>query len=253
MGVTVNNPASNGLPSGPQLVPGGQSAVPVILPSSGTITNGVLSALTALPTAYGGAWMYFPAGASLPSGAGLYWVSSVTTTGGNITTTFANAAAAFTPDIPSNPVLITSGGAAYTQTIGSDITLANVTVPGGSMGSNGALRTNVNHTLAATTGSKLVSIKLGGQAHSIWTSASAGITNVVSHRVLRNRGVLNAQMSDFADTGYAGFGNGTFTPAVKYPTPVNTAADQPLTITANISTNTDYIVLEGFTVEVLPS
>lgn len=62
---------SGALASIPFIPNGGQAAIPVILPSSGTITNGVLSALTALPIAYGGAWMYFPAGASLPSGRGL--------------------------------------------------------------------------------------------------------------------------------------------------------------------------------------
>ena len=247
MGVTVNNPASNGLPSGPQLVPGGQSAVPVILPSSGTITNGVLSALTALPTAYGGAWMYFPAGASLPSGAGLYWVSSVTTTGGNITTSYANASTAFTPYIPASPVLITSGGAAYTQTTGADITLANITVPGGLMGANGSLRNTVLYGVNNTAGAKTPKFMFGGSVFGGGTIPLANATGAELVRQTRNRGVQNSQVS-YGTSALQSFGAGS----PQYFA-IDTSQNQPITFTGQLAVATDYIVLEGFTVEVLPS
>ena len=242
---------SGALASMPFIPNGGQAAIPVILPSSGTITNGVLSALTVLPTAYGGAWMYFPASASLPSGAGLYWVSSVTTTGGNITTSFANASAAFTPYIPSNPVLITSGGAAYTQTTGVDITLANITVPGGLMGANGALRTYVSHSLANTAGAKPSKLFHGGAqcgTFSIPTSSAIGR----SMHELSNRG---SQTSQYATSGLSSagtsFANGA-SALIGYYGSIDTSITQPLTFTGNIAVATDYIVLEGFTVEVFP-
>ena len=242
---------SGTLASIPFIPNGGQAAIPVILPSSGTITNGVLSALTALPTAYGGAWMYFPAGASLPSGAGLYWVSSVTTTGGNITTSFANASTAFTPYIPASPVLITSGGAAYTQTIATDITLANITVPGGLMGANGALRTYASHSLANTAGAKPSKLFHGGvQCGVLSTPASSAVGR--SLHELSNRG---SQASQYAtsttSTVGTSFANGA-TALTGYYGSVDTSINQPLTFTGNIAVATDYIVLEGFTVEVLP-
>ena len=225
-----------------------QTAIPVILPSSGTITNGVLSALTALPTAYGGAWMYFPAGASLPSGAGLYWVSSVTTTGGNITTSFANASTAFTPYIPASPVLITSGGAAYTQTIGSDITLANITVPGGLMGANGALRieTVYDQTTPVTANAKSENVKLGSAT--VHTLNTGGNTFTSEFFTVKNRGIPNSQLSYRANQSIGG--NQTTNSAVFAA--IDTSISQPLTFTGQIAVATDYIVLEGFTVEVLP-
>jgi len=222
-----------------------QSAIPVILPSSGSITNGVLSGLTSLPVAYGSAWMYFPAGAGLPSGAGLYFVTGVTTGGGNITTSYQSAASAFTPYIPANPVLITSGGSAYTQTTGSDITLANITVPGGLMGANGVLRNTVSISNNNSAGSKALAVKLAGSFEN-----SVSITTTVASQTqcnIRNRGVQNSQISTSAASSFAPSGAPTLFTAV------NTAQDQPLTFTGQLAVATDYIVLEGYSVEVLPS
>ena len=239
---------SGALASIPFIPNGGQAAIPVILPSSGTITNGVLSALTALPTAYGGAWMYFPAGASLPSGAGLYWVSSVTTTGGNITTTFASTAVAFTPYIPASPVLITSGGAAYTQTIGSDITLANITVPGGLMGANGTLRAWTLTSSLSNANIKNCKVALGGISNLILYIAETNNGNANYFVALRNRGLQNSNVSFAPGNGRIGAESGG---ASAYYA-IDTSTSQALTFTGQIAVATDYIVLEGFTVEVLP-
>ena len=234
------------LASIPFIPNGGQAAIPVILPSSGTITNGVLSALTALPTAYGGAWMYFPAGASLPSGAGLYWVSSVTTTGGNITTTFANASAAFTPYIPASPVLITSGGAAYTQTTGADITLANITVAGGVMGANGALRTSKLCSHNNSAGSKFHREAFSSSnIHSFTASTSVSfrwdllVRNAGSQAVNIGPSTISVGTSGVVGTNLSRLN-------------IDTSQAQQYTFTCQLAVATDYIVLEGFTVEVLP-
>ena len=237
---------SGALASIPFIPNGGQAAIPVILPSSGTITNGVLSALTALPTAYGGAWMYFPAGASLPSGAGLYWVSSVTTTGGNITTTFASTAVAFTAYIPASPALITSGGAAYTQTTGADITLANITVPGGLMGNNGGLRITRQDSTPNNANSKISFIKLNGATLQLQSIATTSTSQYWQMRI-GNRGVQNSQVANGASVNTFGQSAG---PALT--SAINTAIDQPCWLTGQLAVATDYIVLEGFTVEVLP-
>lgn len=227
-----------------------QSAIPIILPSSGTITNGVLSALTALPTTYAGCWMYFPAGASLPSGAGLYWVVPSSTTAGQIYTAFQGAGA-FTPYIPLNPVALTSGGAPYTQTIATDITLANITVPGGLMGTNGALRTYASHSLANTAGAKPSKLFHGGvQCGVLSTPASSAVGR--SLHELSNRGSQASQYATSAtSTAGTSFANGA-TALTGYYGSVDTSIAQSITFTGQLAVATDYIVLEGFTVEVLP-
>lgn len=223
-----------------------QSAIPVVLPSSGTITAGVLSALTALPTQYAGCWMYFPAGASLPSGAGLYWVVPSSTTGGQIYTAFQNTGNAFTPYIPSSPVAITSGGAAYTQTTAVDIPLVNINVPGGMMGANGKLRCVQDNRTVNNANAKSVRFLLNGQQFSGAIPYASGAAGKLL-RELTNRGVQNAQIA-IATSSPTCYGI-----ASALDLTVDTSVNQPLTFTAQLTVATDYLVLEGFTVEVLPA
>jgi len=234
------NVRGSGVSSGPLA----QSAVPVVLPSSGSIANGLLSGLTALPVAYAGCWMYFPAGASLPSGAGLYWVVPSSTTAGQIYTAFQSTASAFTPYIPSNPVAVTSGGAAYTQTTAADITLANITVTGGLMGEDGALRLSFDTSAPNNANTKPQKIKFGGV--DIATATGASNFGVSFFRMLRNRGSESKNVSPYVTQVGPGISSG----GLNINLAIDTSVNQSLAFTGQLAVATDYVVLEGFTVEV---
>lgn len=218
-----------------------QSAVPVILAPNGTVaTNGTITLGTALPTIYsGGAWVRLPAGAVSGGLAGLYWTVFSSTTVGAVKTNFVDVATAFTPYIPSGTLVAATGSnAAYTQTTASDITLANITVAGGMMGPNGALRFHSAWEANNNANAKTYKPFFGGvqmDSNSITTALHASPTMSV-----KNRGVLTSQLYSF---------NTTFN-AFKS---IDTSTDKALTFTGNLAVATDYIVLEGFIVEVLPA
>jgi len=226
-----------------------QSAIPVILAPNGTVaTNGTITLGTALPTIYASAWVYLPAGAVVGGFAGLYFATFSSTTVGVITTTYNSAGGSFTPYIATGTSAAVGSNSAYTQTTASDITLANITVPGGLMGANGVLRTKYLSSLANNVNTKTVKSTFSGTAFSIETQ-TANSSGSVAYEI-RNRGVATSQTA-FAAGLNAGSGSG-FTSGGALMTAINTAADQPLAFTGQLAVATDYIVLEGFTVEVLP-
>jgi hypothetical protein len=224
-----------------------QSAVPVILAPNGTIdAAGVLTLGTSLPTTYsGGAWVRLPAGAVVGGLAGLYWCTFSLVNTGAVKTLFVDPATPFTPYVPSVALVAAVGsGVAYTQTTGADITLCNVTVPGGSMGANGALRVATRWSFFNSAGNKIAIHKFGGSPAGLsnghTTSGGAGFICTG-----RNRGVATAQT-------WPKFGSDTTT-GIQQEAAVNTGVDQPFIAAANIVVATDHAILEGFTIEVLPS
>lgn len=219
-----------------------QSAIPVILAPNGTVaTNGTITLGTALPVVYANAWVRLPAGAVVGGAAGLYYATFSSTTVGVITTTFVDPNSMATPVTPVTTTIAVGSNAAYTQTINTDINLANVIVPGGWMGPNGALRFQVYATVNNTAGSKTLTGKFSG----VYIQASAGGSSISSNLDCRikNRGV-SSQISHEVRGAIAGL-------APIYST-INTAVDQAFTITALLATATDCMILEDFTVEVLP-
>ena len=220
-----------------------QSAIPVILAPNGTVaTNGTITLGTALPVVYANAWVRLPAGAVVGGAAGLYYATFSSTTVGIITTSFADPANAFVPYIPAITVVAVGSNAAYTQTTAADITLANITVPGGLMGANGALRFQTYGTQNNTANAKTLSVKFVG----VTLVGSSGISNgsVSIDGRTKNRSA-SSQISHEVRGAIAGL-----TPI--YST-INTSVDQSFTVTAQIVTATDYMALDDFTLEVLPA
>lgn len=218
-----------------------QSAVPTILPSSGSSNaTGQITLTTALPyTPSGTVQIYLPTGVvtagSAGTGAGLYPVVFSSTTVCQVQGTG-----------------IVSANGAYTQTTGSDLTLATITVPGGSMGANGALRgteiTNVNNSA----NNKIVKAFLGSQV--FMTSAQTTVASWVGGFGFRNRGAQNVNVVIASGTGGStafAFGSSS-SGGANMPTAVDTSVNQNLTLTGQLATATDYIMLDGYTVEVLP-
>lgn len=227
-----------------------QSGVPVCLAPNGTVaTNGTVTLGTALPTTYsGGIWLRLPANAvgGGTSTAGLYWTVMSSTTVGVVTTTFADTATAFTPFVPVGAVTAVGSNAAYTQST-SDITLANITLHGGMMGVNGGVRMMTSWAANNTAGAKTASSKLVSTVVQTTGGLANNVTTAMQNTIY-NRGSVSAQVNRSAgDAPY-----GATTAAFTYSA-INTAVDTALTFIGNIAVATDCIVLEAFTVEVMPA
>lgn len=225
-----------------------QTAVPVILAPNGTVaTNGTITLGTALPTTYANAWVRLPAGAVSGGSAGLYYATFSSTTVGVITTTFADAATAFSPYIPSSTVVAVGSNSAYTQTTGAEVTLFNVTVPGGMLGANGSLRYTGVGSHPNNANAKSYRAKLSSAI--IFNTSPTTTLTAYFERMVHNRGTASSQV--IPSTGL--LGTGTASAAGPTYSAVDTSVDQAFIFTAQLAVATDYLVLEAFTVEVLPA
>lgn len=209
-----------------------QAATPRILPSSGTSNaTGQITHTTALPYQPSGVvWTYLPAGVvtagSAGTGAGLYPVIYSSTTVCQIQGTG----------------IVTANGA-YTQTTASDITLAAVVVPGGAMGANGSLRVAEYLAVAGTAGNKICNVVFGGSTvigQTITTGPGA-----TAYCATVNRGSQAINVSRNLGT--------TTATGVNNRSTIDTSINQNLTFTGQLAVATDFIILEGYTVEVLPN
>jgi hypothetical protein len=226
-----------------------ESGIPVMVANSGTIaTNGTVTLGTALPTTYAAAFCYFPASAvSGDSTGGIYYVVFSSTTVGVVYAGKYGVAdgvgsVAFTPAVPSGTLTaVTGSNSAYTGST-TETTLINVTVPAGSMGNNGQIVVTCNWATNNSAGAKAGVVYLGGTAvgtASSYTTSTGGS----SMNSIRNRGLLTKQVSQLI--------GGASTGANVY-TAIDTSADKAITITGDLATATDNVILEGFTVELLP-
>lgn len=225
-----------------------QSAVPVILAPNGTVAaDGTITLGTALPTTYSGAWVRLPAGAVSGGAAGLYWATFSSTTVGAVKSLFADPAQPFTPYVSSGVLVAAVGsGAGYTQTTNANITLVNLTVPGGVMGPNGQLVDTREFSYNTAVGTKSISVNFGGSGVMGSNRTTAGGHDQFTSRI-KNRGLQNSnsaysasEASTSAVVPYANFN-------------INTAVDQSYVLTGNIDTATNYVVIESFLLQVLPS
>jgi hypothetical protein len=231
-----------------------QSGVPVGIANNGTVaTNGQITLGTALPRIYsGGIWLYLPAGAVSGGAAGLYWCVMSSVTVGQVYTNFADTSQVFVPYIPTGTLVNAVGSnAAYTQITNTDIVLANVTLPAGSLGNSGAVSIiSSGHMATAAAGNKYV--KAYYAAANFWlnqVTATSGNYKFSLFAGFMNCGITNSQVETSADYSWgSGAVSGTL---VKFN--VDSTVDQPLKLTANIPNATESIIYETISIEVLPS
>ena len=253
-------PSSNG--NAPYIL--AQWGVPVGAAPNATWNNttGSFTLGTALNAAYtGGIWLRF-AGLGVnssgggPASSGIYWCVMNTTTQGqayalstiNITTAVPviDGTSAFAPYVPTadqlNGLLPVTAGSHVASTV-TQLTLANVTIAANTMGANGGFRTYAYVTNNNSAGTKVVRNAFGGSVIAATNSTTTSTSGVIAN-VIRNRGVTNAQMGNinYQSAGIAT----TFTT-------VDTTADQALLWQVNIATATDWMILQGSMVEMLPT
>lgn len=216
------------------------NAIPMIVPSSGTIgNNGALSAITALPGTYTSCYMSFPANA-IAAGvpAGNYYVVMSSTTAGTI---YNNTYTTGKPTIPASPTaFVTTGPGAYVQ-LTTAITLTQLTLRGGAMGPAGQLIIYPHHSIPSNANNKIMAITFGGSSIASWTDTTVAVE--VRPTRLCNRDSVSRQVG----TNWAGFQTGSTTPIY---TTINTAADVTISTTAQLAVATDYIIQESLLAQV---
>lgn len=219
----------------------GQSGIPMILQSSGTIgNNGALSAITALPQTYsGGCYMYFPANSIVAgSAAGMYFVIMSSTTAGTI---YNNPYSSGVPLIPATPTpFVTTGPGAYAQTTGAPITLFSLPIPGGAIGLNGVLECHIYIANIGNANAKTMTLSFGGVSMQSVAQATAANVSSEWETIIQNRGSLTSQIT--GPSGAVGFGAQASPNVV---TSINTAITQNLTMTGQLAVATDWTMLDS--------
>lgn len=211
------------------------AGIPTIIPSSGSIgDNGALSGIVAMPATFPSCFMYFPASAIVAgSAAGLYYVVMSSTTAGTI---YNDTYTSGVPTAPTSPTaFVTTGPGAYTQTVGSDITLISFTVPGGAIGVGSQLNVTAMVNYPSNAGAKVFSSKYGG-------SNIRAVSSTTAQSYFYNHWLVNvaaALQGVFAgDVAVASSAT-----AQTYLT-VDSTANQTLTLTGRpIVAATDFVIL----------
>jgi hypothetical protein len=220
-----------------------QSGIPLILPSSGTLSAvGALSGITALAATYPNCWMFFPANAiATTSAAGMYFVQMSSTTAGTV---FQNTFTSGSPTIPAASALIPCTTASnYTTLTATNESVVTIPIPANSMGANGRIALRFGATNNNSAGAK--------QANVLWAGASLGgtsnTTNLFSPmgKYVINRGVTNSQFSD-SGGGYAAAAGAPVLSSQDTTAAVN------LALALNLATATDTCQIDYFYIEVTP-
>lgn len=232
-----------------------QSAIPFIL-AGGTNVNqftisatGALSALPTLPITSGNAFFYMPSGIPGLSAGWYYAQINSATTAQLYTATYTSGDPRLAvPASPTAPSGITAGS--YSQTTGSAITAHQITLPGGSMGPNGTLRTQHWCMWRAVTTANSFAATFGGAFNNYW-----GNTQAVNDP---NVGLMSLQISivnvNSASRQYMpAYAGDTSINTNLAPTfySVNTASDVTMTTQITLGNAAAYSIIHGLRYEVM--
>lgn len=217
------------------------NALPMLLPSSGSVgTNGALTLTTNVSLSGGYTWgcyMYFPAGACYSgSAAGMYYVVMSSINAGTI---YNNVYTSGTPTIPASPTpIVAAGPGAYTQTTGQ-VNLLSVSIPANAMGRNGLLMCDPGFFFPNNANNKTVALYFGGSV--VYGKTRTAATTEVPLVDIRNAGITNRQVSKFAQNASPG----TSSTAGITRTAIDTTAAVDLDFRAQLAVATDYVELVG--------
>jgi hypothetical protein len=220
-------------------------AVPVGIAQSGTVAvAGTITFTNALPTTYAGIWLYFPSTAMNPATAGFYYCTNISGNQYQVTTAYEAAPFSKVPYVPAGYSNAVGSNSAYTGVVTEQV-LATFTVPGGSIGASGAIRGDVLWANNNSAGTKTPKVTFGGSIVTYTTTVALRMAPLI-----RNAGVVSSQIIQSPTSSGSGV-HGTFT-AVAGRLAINTALDQNITLTGQLATATDYLILDAATFEILP-
>ncbi len=232
--------------TGPQKL--AQSGIAFVWGPTGTMANNGADTLgTALPTTYANGYILLPAGAiaaGVPAAVTWYFFQASSTTA---LTIFNNTYTSGIPTVPASPTaFVTTGPGAYTGVTGAQAG-PTISVAGGSLGVNGAIRVRHYWSVPNNANTKNPLISYGGTT--FYNASGASLAGLYSEHLIVNRGVANAQIG--APSNSIGLGTGTGGAGTFVYGSVNSANAQNLILQAKLAVATDFVVLEGFAAEVL--
>lgn len=141
-------------------------------------------------------------------------------------------------------VLAASGVAASHTGDTNETTLATVLIPAGAMGPNGVLRVTSVWSYTNSANTKVLRLRLGGAAGSLFQSVAVTTTASLRHEVqICNRGVQNAQLGQ---PGTGAFGASSSAPSTGA---IDTSANQDLVFRALLTNSGETVTLESYLVE----
>jgi hypothetical protein len=222
------------------------------LPPSGTMgNNGAVTFGTGLGLTYSdGAFMYYPTNAIFAGSAqGMYWTVM---SNGTVGTVYNNTYTGGQPIATASPTaFVTTGPGAFTQTTGSDITLASCTLRGNSLGSNGFVSMEYIGSHNNTAGNKLPIVKFGGTSIT-GTAVTFSLSTRGSPRV-QNCGNSSIQRISSAASGASLVPQAGGSGIQNSQLAINTTADVTIAFAANIAVATDLFFYNYINVLVTPS
>jgi hypothetical protein len=197
-----------------------------------------------LPTNYtGGIWVCLPAGAVSGGAAGFYWCVAASTATANsilqVTTAFQSTMGV--PAIPTGFSNATGSGANFTG-VTTAIPVFQPVLSGSAMGANGAFTVAERHVLTNNSNAKTVRLSYGG--------TTIGINDNEASKAGGGFVATVRNMSTNLQTAPAS--GGDYSSAAPVFASINSAADQTIAISLQNSTATDYSILCGATLTLLP-
>lgn len=255
--------------SGSEWVPGGpiilaQSALPRGIPPGNGSTVGLkftntagafLLTTTLFPMIYAdGIWLWVPINgftASTPAAAGFYWATTSSTSVGVLTGVPMSLTGGLPPtaaQIAAAPAVTTNN---YWMTQQTSIVAAalSVTIPAKMMGALGAIRSELLTSYMNSASAKTLALNFGGTA--VLTQAPTTTVAARYRNTVRNRSAAK-QVFPTATMG-SSYGDHIGVATANIIAAVDTNADVALTVDMTLALNTDFLILEGYTVELLPS
>lgn len=227
------------------------SGVPMVRPPSGSFDdNGAITLVTALPTTYStGCYLLCQADAiavGVPDGM-YFAIMSSPTQGIVYNNTWTESVGM--PSIIANPTpFVCTGAGAYVADTSNSYALINRTVPAGLLGKLGYISTRFTAEMPNNANNKLLRTRLGTGTYALMTLTAA--TFVRYRTLIYNCGIEALNNSPPATSIVAPI-DGVST-GVTYRNTINTASNQTLSITAQISNPADFIVLSFVHAEIFP-
>ncbi len=191
---------------------------------------------TALQKAYPCAYIRLPANAITGSNAaGWYYVAMATTSTGTV---YNNTYSSGVPQCLSSPTSFSgTTGQAFTTTTGSNVAAFNVSIPGYTFGQNDGAQVRLQETHPNNTNNKAISASIG--SFSFYSQTNTTTTNWSGVPGFQAQGATNVQAAIGKTTTTWGS-----TATAETWGAVDLSQAQTLTVYMNLTTNTDYMVLE---------
>ena len=227
-------------------------AVPFVLPPTGTVgNNGALTLGGTGIISYAGAagfatkcFMYFALGQLYTSSPpNWYYTEMSSATVGVVYSNVFSAQRFGSPTLPTPTPLVSTGPGAYTG-VTTTVVFPSSTIPGKLLGVNGQIRCAFTVDVKNTAGSKTIGAQLGGISTFFSAIASSQAYGFVT--TTRNVASRSKQV-----TLYGGYGDIGSAGQNTYTTSVDTTTDKDFALSAVMAVATDYVVVTGYTLEII--